>query len=236
MRGHVQVGTRDHARFSRQRKHGAYYILCALTWGLSCATAQAAEQLTLHALFKNKAIVLVDGARRVLTQGDTSPEGVKLVDVDTNTEEAVVEVNGRREVLRLGVVISAFGGGGRGGITLYAEPNGYFFAEGSIDGTPIRFLVDTGATSIAINSKHAERIGIDYKRHGKPSFAGTAGGVVRMYAIKLGTVEVGGIRLHNVDAGVIEGNHPREALLGMSFLGRLDMKRDGEKMELTQRY
>ena len=203
---------------------------------LVCASAQAIEQLTLHALFKNKAIVLIDGARRVMNQGDTSPEGVKLVAVDTNSEEATVEVNGRREVLRLGMVVSAFGGGGRSGVTLYAEPNGYFFAEGSINGTPIRFLVDTGATSIAINSQQAERIGIDYKRHGKAGFAGTAGGVVRMYAVKLNTVEVGGIKLHNIDAGVIEGSYPREALLGMSFLGRLDMKRDGEKMELTQRY
>lgn len=203
---------------------------------LVCASAQAIEQLTLHALFKNKAIVLIDGARRVMNQGDTSPEGVKLLAVDTNSEEATVEVNGRREVLRLGMVVSAFGGGGRSGVTLYAEPNGHFFAEGSINGVPIRFMVDTGATSIAINSKHADRVGIDYKRHGTPSFASTAGGVVRMYAVKLNAVEVGGIRLHNIDAGVIEGNHPREALLGMSFLGRLDMKRDGEKMELMQRY
>lgn len=198
--------------------------------------AHAIEQVTLHALFKNKAIVLVDGARRVLNQGDTSPEGVKLLAVDTATEEATVEINGRREVLRLGVVVSALGGGGRSGVTLYAEPNGYFFADGSINGTPMRFLVDTGASSIAINSRHANRVGIDYKRLGKPGIATTAGGMVRMYAVTLNTVEVGGIRLHNVDAGVIEGDFPREALLGMSFLGRLEMKHDGEKMELMQRY
>ena len=208
-------------------------VVLAMLWP---AAVPAVDQMTLHAVTKSKAIVLIDGARRVLVQGETSPEGVRLIATDTQREQAVVEIGGRREALQLGVVISAFGAGGAGAVTLYAEPNGYFYATGSINGSPVRFLVDTGATTIAINSKEAERLGIDYKRHGKAGVAGTAGGLVQMYAVKLTSVEIGAIRLHNVDAGVIEGHFPREALLGMSFLGRLDMRRDGEKMELTQRY
>lgn len=198
-------------------------------------TAFAVEQLVLHALFKNKAILLVDGSRRVLTLEETSPEGVKLVAVDTASEEAAVEIDGRREILRLGVVISKFSGAARGSVTLYAEPNGHFFADGAINNVPIRFMVDTGATSIAINSNHATRIGLDYKKRGRPALANTAGGVVRMYEVKLDTVEVGGIRVYNVDAGVIEGSYPVEALLGMSFLGQLEMRRDGLRMDLLQR-
>lgn len=208
-------------------------ILLAMSWP---AVSAAVEQMVLHAVTKNKAIVLIDGARRVLVQGQSSPEGVRLVATDTQQEQAIIEIDGQREVLRLGVVISAFGGASAGSVTLYVEANGYFYANGSINGLPVRFLVDTGATTIAINSKEAERLGIDYKRHGKAGVAGTAGGLVQMYAVKLPLVEIGAIRLHNVDAGVIEGHFPREALLGMSFLGRVDMKRDGEKMELTQRY
>lgn len=211
---------------------GVGFILVCLWPGL----AAAVEQITLHAVSQNKAIVLIDGARRVLVQGDASPEGVRLIATDTQAEQATVEIAGRREVLRLGVVISTFSGNAANSVTLYPEPNGYIYANGSVNGLPIRFLVDTGATTIAINSHDAERLGIDYKRHGKAGVASTASGLVRMYAVKLASVEIGGIRLQNIDAGVIEGSFPRDALLGMSFLGRLDMKRDGEKMELTQRY
>jgi aspartyl protease family protein len=96
-------------------------------------------------------------------------------------------------------------------------------------------MVDTGATVVAMNSTVANRIGIDYRKHGQPGMASTPAGYVKTYNITLGTVQVGSITLHNVAGSVIEGNHPREALLGMSFLGHLDMKRDGEKMELNER-
>jgi aspartyl protease family protein len=65
--------------------------------------------------------------------------------------------------------------------------------------------------------------------------ASTPAGNVRTYDISLNNVQVGGITLYNVQGSIIEGNHPREALLGMSFLGQLDMKRDSEKMELSER-
>jgi aspartyl protease family protein len=96
-------------------------------------------------------------------------------------------------------------------------------------------MVDTGATVIAMNSIIAKRIGIDYIRDGSPGMANTPGGNVRTYDVSLNNVQVGGITLYNVQGSVIEGNDPREVLLGMSFLGQLDMKRDGEKMELSER-
>lgn len=57
-----------------------------------------------------------------------------------------------------------------------------------------------------------------------------------MYAMTLKKVKVGGIVMHNIEAGVIEGAHPEEVLLGMSFLSRVNMTRDGNKMELIKRY
>jgi aspartyl protease family protein len=86
-----------------------------------------------------------------------------------------------------------------------------------------------------MSSAAASRIGLDYRKLGRPGAASTASGFVRTYNLKLNTVQIGEITLHNVDAGVVEGNHPTEILLGMSFLGQLDMKRDSEKMELTHR-
>ncbi len=196
----------------------------------------AVEKISLHALFKEKAIILVDGTRRVLKTGDTSPEGVKLISTDTQEEKAEIEVDGKPQELRLGVVISSFVSTGKSSVTLYPERGGHFFADGLINGVAVRFMVDTGATTVAINSATADRIGLDYRRQGRPGFASTAGGVVRTYYMKLDNVQVGDIKLYSVDAAVTEGSSLREVLLGMSFLGQLDMKRDGEKMELTQRY
>lgn len=196
----------------------------------------AGERVTLQALFEGKAILVIDGARRVLAIGEASPEGVRLLATDTRAETAEIEVAGKRERLVLGVVLGSFAAAGRETLTLYAEPDGHFHADGSINGLPVRFLVDTGATTIALSGAEASRLGIDYKRHGKAGYANTAGGVVRMYGIRLDSVQVGPITLYNVEAGVVEGSHPREALLGMSFLGRVDMQRDGQRLELTQRY
>ncbi|HEY4658088.1 MAG TPA: TIGR02281 family clan AA aspartic protease, partial [Gemmatimonadaceae bacterium] len=183
----------------------------------------------------DKAILLIDGARRVLTTGETSPEGVKLIATDTREETAEIERDGRRQVLTLGVVASALVPEGKGRVMLFAESNGHYHTDGLINGKAVRFLVDTGATAVALSGAAAERIGIDYRRNGRPGIAQTAAGMVRTYNLTLFSVQVGEIVLYNVEAGVIEGNFPTEVLLGMSFLGQLDMKRDADKMELRQR-
>jgi aspartyl protease family protein len=209
--------------------------LLALVLSLAPAWCGAYEKISLHALFRDKAILIIDGARRVLKVGDESPEGVRLTAVDTREETARIEFEGRQRVLGLGVVATSSGSGGKGRVTLYVEPSGHFHADGFINDSPVRFLVDTGATNIAMSSAAAGRIGIDYKRLGKAGRAATASGVVRAYSLKLTKVQIGEITLHNVDAGVIEGNFPVEPLLGMSFLGELDMKRESDRMELRQR-
>lgn len=195
----------------------------------------AVDSLALHALFKDKAIVVVDGSRRVLTTGESSPEGVKLLGTDTREETATVEIDGQAQVLPLGMVRSGFAASGKSRITLYEQGGGHFFADGFINDAPIRFMVDTGATTIALSSASAKRIGLDYRRLGRPGAANTAGGIVRTYNLKLNKVQIGEITLFNVDAGVIEGNFPSEPLLGMSFLGQLDMRRESDRMELMQR-
>lgn len=211
---------------------GKILLVLSLLGAMHCVGA--ASKLSLQALFKDKAIIVIDGARRVLQVGETSPEGVKLAATDTREETATVAIDGKPRVLRLGVV-AAVTPAGRSQVTLYAGGGGHFTADGFINDVPVRFLVDTGATSIAMNSQVAARLGIDYKRIGKQGVSQTAGGLVRMYGVTLAKVQVGEITMHNVDAGIIEGNFPTETLLGMSFLGQLDMKREGEKLELRQR-
>ena len=191
------------------------------------------EKIILLALFKDKAIFQIDGARRVLQNGQVSPEGVKLI--SANTEEATVEIAGKREVLKLGVVTTSFTSTGQPSVTLWADGSGFFHAEGSINNVPVKFLVDTGANTIAINSDLARRIGIDYTK-GQAGIATTASGHIRIYGVVLNAVKIGEIVLHNVNAGVIEGRQPETPLLGMSFLGGLEMRRDGNRMELIKRY
>lgn len=207
----------------------------AVVMALTLHDVHAVETISLQALFKGKAIVLVDGKRRVLKSGEVSPEGIKLVATDTQEEKAEIEFEGKPQTLKLGVVIASFNASGKGSATLYAESNGHYYIDALINGASVHVVVDTGATLVAMNSHVADRIGLDYRRNGRPSVASTPGGMVRTYNLKLATVQIGGITLYNVDGSVVEGGFPTDVLLGMSFLGQLDMKRDGVKMELIER-
>jgi len=205
---------------------------CAMLAG--AAPALAVKQIQLLALSTDKAILRIDGSRYVLAAGDTSPEGVLLVEADT--DHAVVEIDGSRQALPLQAVITPIvQGEDLRSVVLLADGSGFFHADGHINGRAVRFLVDTGANTVALSARHAQELGIDY-RNGRAGFATTAGGTVRMYQVILDKVDVGGIALHNVIAGVIDGDYPETPLLGMSFLGQLEMKRDGYRMELIEKY
>ena len=213
-----------------------------MTLLLVAATALAEQKLNLLALFEEKALLFIDGKRVMLTVGESSPGGIKLLEADS--ERAVVLVNGVREELYLGAVVNFPDSGpveavpaweGPQSVSLWADSNGFFYASGSIDGFPVRFLVDTGATTVAISSDLAGRIGIDLSR-GQRGIATTASGVTGMVRVILPSVTVGDLTLREVEAGVLMGSFPAEPLLGMSFLGQLDMVREGDRMDLKRRF
>jgi aspartyl protease family protein len=132
------------------------------------------------------------------------------------------------------VATTAFGAGGDR-VTLAADSRGHFVTTGVVNGTSLRFLVDTGASSIVLSSADARRIGVNYLA-GTRSFTQTANGTVQVYNVKLDTVRVGDITVNNVDASVIEGDKLPIALLGMSFLNRMEMRRDNSSLTLIRRY
>jgi aspartyl protease family protein len=189
------------------------------------------------ALFSGKAVLVVDGGKpRTLIVGESTPEGVKLL--SASSESAVIEYGGQRQTLVLGqgtrVGFSAVGSGS-GQVTLIADSRGHFIANGTINGLSVRFLVDTGATSVALSTAEAKRLGVNYLA-GVRAYSSTANGVIPIYRVKLDNVRVGDIALNNVDATVLEGAGLDIALLGMSFLNRMQMKRDGDTLTLVRRY
>lgn len=210
-----------------------YSTFIILSAGVLVCTSAWATSVSVVGLFKDKAIVSIDGGKpRTLSAGQ-SVLGVKLLAADSNS--ASFDVEGKRRTLGMG---QSFAGGAaaadRLSVSLTADARGHFAAAGSLNGYPMTFLVDTGATAIAISADEARRIGIDYKS-GQAVGVSTAGGVVPAWRVKFNTVKVGGIAVNQVDGMVVESglNVP---LLGMSFLNRMEMKRDGQTMTLTQRY
>jgi aspartyl protease family protein len=105
-------------------------------------------------------------------------------------------------------------------ISFPASADGHFRIEALVDGTPIRFLVDTGASSIVLSPADAQRIGFDPASLHFTGFAETANGTVRTASVRLGAIEIGPIRLHDLRASVNQAEM-RGSLLGMSFLERL---------------
>ena len=208
----------------------AYSTICA---ALILAAESHATSVSVMGLFKDKAIVSIDGGKARTLHAGENVQGVKLISADSN--EARFEVDGKRRALGMG---QSFAGGAttsqRVSVSLTADSRGHFAAAGSLNGYPVTFLVDTGATSIAINADEARRMGLNYKAT-QPGGVSTAAGVVPAWRVVFNTVKVGSITLNQVEGLVVESglNVP---LLGMSFLNRMEMKRDGQTMTLTQRY
>ena len=180
-----------------------------------------------------KDIAIGGGEPKTVRLGQTW-SGVKVVAVEKT--HATVEVDGRQRVLKLGQHYrSTAAGDSRQSVVLAADPRGHFFADASVNGKPMRFVVDTGASVVALMAADATRMGIDWRK-GQPAPIQTANGATTGYLVRLQSVRVGGIELQDVDGVVLEQGLGGYGLLGMSFLNRLEMRREGEKMELIRRF
>ena len=120
-------------------------------------------------------------------------------------------------------------------MSLYADQAGHFFGNLSINGVSLKYVVDTGATTVALNSGDAKYAKIDYEKGERISMS-TANGDVSAYLVKINTLKIGTIILNNVVATVNEGGSPPFVLLGMTALNHLDMKRDNAIMTLSKKY
>lgn len=202
--------------------------------------AVAAAQVQVIALTEGKATLIIDNARpRTLSVGEVSPEGIRLL--GASSESAVIEIDGKRRTLVLGTYYRAApqnpASSSVGSMAVIpADAQGHFLVSGTINGTAsVRFLVDTGATVVSISAEDARRAGVNYLR-GQRAMTQTASGVAPVYRVKLDTLKVGDITLYNVDAAVHVSGRLPIGLLGMSFLNRMEMKRDAAALTLIRRF
>jgi aspartyl protease family protein len=200
---------------------------------LLLVNAAHAADISVVGLFPNKAVLVIDGKPpKTYSVGTTISDGIKLVSV--NESGATIDVNGKRQIIAIGGHVNRAAQSGPASVTLTPDSRGHFMVQGQINGGSVQMLLDTGATMIALPASDAARLGIDYKK-GRVSHMSTANGLVPAYLVKLNTVKVGNIELNQVDAVVQEHGLP-VILLGMSFLNRTGMRRDGEVMTLTKRF
>jgi aspartyl protease family protein len=205
--------------------------LCALALG----GVAAAQQVALGgSIGERTALLVIDGQPRAVAVG-ASVEGVRLIAL--RGHEAEVEIAGQRRVLRLGAAPVAVGGGvaprDTAAIVLTAGPGGHFTTLGAINGRPVQFMVDTGATHVALGRDEAERLGVDW-RAGRPGVVRTANGDVTSHTVTLRSVRVGDVEVAQVSATVLPGTLPM-ALLGNSFLTRFQMTRENDVLRLQRR-
>jgi aspartyl protease family protein len=194
-----------------------------------------ATEVNVIGLFPGRAVVTIDrGSPRTLRIGEKTPEGVVLISSDSRG--AVLEIDGKRQTLEMGQHFeSPAQTGARQVVTLAADSRGHFVADGSVNGAHIRFLVDTGATLVALPASEATRMGIDYTK-GRRGVSQTANGPAVVYRVMLDSVTLGDMTLMNVEGVIHEAAGLDVALLGMSFLNRTEMRREGTTLTLTKRY
>jgi aspartyl protease family protein len=208
-----------------------------LLWLCSLGLSAAAQSVAINGTLGSKALLIVDGSFPKSVAVGESYKGVKVLSIQN--DKVTVEMGGQRQTLRVGDAPASIGNnagaqlsGAR--VVLTAGPGGHFMTDGQINGRTVQFMVDTGATSIAMSESDARRIGLNY-RNGEPVRMGTANGVTQGWRISLNTVRVGDVMISGVEAVVTPGEMPY-VLLGNTFLSRFQMTRNNDQMVLERRF
>ena len=238
-RGALRAGGRRQrggAALARRLSQGQsrYQRLLALCIGLLLGPTWAhAQAVALAGVLGSKALLVVDAnPPRAVGAGDEF-QGVKVIAV--GKDEATVEVKGAKRVLRLGeapVSVGARGGNGKR-ILLMADGRGHFVNSGTINGQVMQYMVDTGATTVAIGRPDAERMGLKYQS-GQPVRVNTANGVAQGWHMKLDSIRIGDVEVFGVEA-IITSQPMPYVLLGNNFLNEFQMTRTNDQMVLEKR-
>ncbi|MEP1743051.1 MAG: TIGR02281 family clan AA aspartic protease [Kangiellaceae bacterium] len=203
--------------------------------------AQSAEPIEFEviALFKDAAMIQHSSKQKLLRVGQSYKKRIKLIAATSHGATFLVD----GEKVELGLHQSKLGNSIESeqpstikSISIPRNTMGMYKTSGFINGFPVTFLVDTGASSVAMNESTAQRIGLQYKMKGRKIIVSTASGRARAWNLMADKVSVGAIQLSHVEATVVQGTGPTEVLLGMSFLKRLKMQDDGNLMKLSTKF
>jgi len=209
-------------------------LLFATLLSLLALAATAAPLVQVVGLFPGAAVLNVDGQRKLVRVGQTGPGGVQVISADS--KGAVLRVDGvERNYVLSRELSSGFAEPERRQLSIAQGQGGHYWIAGSINGQPVQFLVDTGATAVAINENQARRLGIDYRVNGRQIVVGTASGTAKAWQVNLNSVKVGAIDVLGVEAVILEGGSPTDALLGMSFLGRVSWREEQGVLKLESK-
>jgi len=203
--------------------------------GCSCSLL-AAPQVRVVGLFPNAAVLSIDGERKLVKVGQAGPQGVQVVRADS--QSAVLLIDGVESTHTLAREYSSGGysAPGKQSLILPKGQGGHYWTSGLVNGRSMTFLVDTGATSLAFSEAHAQRLGIDFRTQGTPMMVTTASGNEKAWRIKLNSVKIAGIEILGVEAVVLEGGFPSDALLGMTFLSRISWREEQGTLVLEAKH
>lgn len=226
------------------------YILIATSSVVAEEASDAAQaEIKIIALFDNAAMIDFAGKQKLYRVGQNISAEIKLI--KANTRLATISIN--NELVELGLTNSTIIGSlpiekqltrneskdsesSEKIARIVRNNSGMFKTSGFINGVAVSFLVDTGATTIAMNEDYANLIGLPYRVEGVKGHGQTASGIISTWHVTLAKVRVGGIELTNVEAAVLKGKFPEDILLGMSFLNRIKVDYDGPLLTLTKKY
>ncbi len=214
--------------------------LCLSGWA---AGAHAGTSVSISGTFGDKALISINGAPAKVVSTGEQLDGVRVIGVQS--DRVTIEVAGQRRTLKAGLGDSFTSShpapdntkqeAGHGSMVLTADTRGQFSTQVEVNGVSASFLVDTGASVVILSSGLARRANINLER-ATPITISTANGRAQAFRVVLNSVKVGSLSAYLVEAVVIEDAKLPFALLGMSFLNRMNMHREGDSLTLSQRY
>jgi len=220
-------------------KSGIFCLFCLSSLFVRAEqSADKEESIRVLVLFKNAAMIEYQGKQKLLRNGQNFGD-IKLLQADSHKAQFLID--GKK--LTLGLHQNKIGG------NIYSvqaktpskllliprDNSGMFRKAGFINGVQVKFLIDTGASQVAMNETTARLVGLQYRLKGYKTQVSTASGSSSAWVIKLNKVQLGGFVINQVEALVIQGDGPSEVLLGMSFLRKFSIHHDGQMLKISRK-
>jgi aspartyl protease family protein len=213
------------------------FLQCGLlAFCLFGASAHADTRLNVVGLFSNKAIVTINGGAPKTISAGQSVGDVKLISADSNSATFVIA--GKRQVLKIGQAIDALATAGADAntpVVLKADATGHYFGTMVINETSLKYVVDTGASAVTLNSIDAKKANINYAE-GDVIGVSTASGLSTAHRVMVRNIRIGTLVLDDVQVLVTDNDAPPVVLLGMTALNRLGIKTEDSTLTLTRKY